>query len=544
MKRLIASPYLKAFLAGAIAVFGFAPFDIFPLPVLALSVLFWLWSRAERPAQAAWLGFAFGMGLFCVGISWIYVALHEYGYMHPALAGLATVMFAAVNAALPTLAGYMQAKLKPFVVITSDLAATPPSRMASSSSRLSNHEQPPFDMLRANGAWVLLVMPAIWTLTEWLRGLLFTGFPWLSMGYSQVPNSPLAGYAPLLGVFGVSLLLAVSAGLLLQAMQRAIPSPAGGGLGWGNKPRAQMLLLLALLGIWVGGAVLCNVEWTHPRGEPLKVSLLQGNIAQDTKFAEDALTNTLETYRRLAQSSDARLIVMPETALPLLRRDVPESYHTILSDQARKNGGDILIGAFEKEDGKYYNSVYSLGSAESQHYRKSHLVPFGEFIPLRSVLGWFINEVLDIPMGDLTSGGATQAPLNVAGQKVAVNICYEDAFGEEIIRSLPQATLLVNVTNDAWYGDSYAAMQHNQLSQMRALETGRMMLRATNTGVTSVIGVDGRIQAMLPQHEEGVLIAQVQGYEGKTLYVVLGNAGMLVLVGVMLAGAWGMGRRK
>ena len=146
-------------------------------------------------------------------------------------------------------------------------------------------------------------------------------------------------------------------------------------------------------------------------------------------------------------------------------------------------------------------------------------------------------------MGDLTSGGATQTPLNVAGQKVAVNICYEDAFGEEIIRALPQATLLVNVTNDAWYGDSYAAMQHNQLSQMRALETGRMMLRATNTGVTSVIGADGRIQAMLPQHEEGVLTAEVRGYEGRTPYVVWGNAGMLVLVGVMLLAAWLMHRR-
>ncbi|VVC82531.1 apolipoprotein N-acyltransferase [Sideroxydans sp. CL21] len=496
MKRLIASPYLKAFLAGAIAVFGFAPFDIFPLPVLALSVLFWLWSRAERPAQAAWLGFAFGMGLFCVGISWIYVALHEYGYMHPILAAAATALFAAVNATLPALAGYMQAKFK----------ATPNMR-------------------------ILLLMPAIWTLAEWLRGLLFTGFPWLSVGYSQVPNSPLAGYAVLFGVYGVSLAVAASAATLLILWKVRLG-------------RQGKIALVALILLWSGGAALRSIEWTHPRGEPLKVSLLQGNIPQDTKFAEDALTNTLETYRRLAESSDARLIVLPETALPLLRRDVPESYHAILSDHVRKNGGDILIGAFEKEDGKYYNSVYSLGSAESQHYRKDHLVPFGEFIPLRSVLGWFINEVLDIPMGDLTSGGATQAPLNVAGQKVAVNICYEDAFGEEIIRALPQATLLVNVTNDAWYGDSYAAMQHNQLSQMRALETGRMMLRATNTGVTSVIGVDGRIQAMLPQHEEGVLTALVQGYEGRTPYVVLGNAGMLVLVGVMLAGAWGMGRRK
>ena len=496
MTKSLFNPYLLSCVAGALAVFGFAPFGIFPLPILSLAVLFWLWSKVDSPRQAAWLGLSFGMGLFCVGVSWIYVALHEYGYMHPILAAVATALFAAVNAALPAAAGYAQARFK----VSSNLR-------------------------------ILLVMPAIWTLAEWLRGLLFTGFPWLSFGYSQVPVSPLAGYAPVLGVFGVSLIMAASAALLLALWK----------MRWS---RSGQIALGVLLMLWVGGAILRSVAWTQPQGEPLKVGLLQGNIAQDTKFEEDKLVSTLETYRRLAQSSDARLIVLPETALPLLRENVPETYHIILREHARKNAGDILLGAFEKEHGKYYNSVYSLGSAESQHYRKDHLVPFGEFIPLRGVLGWFINDVLSIPMGDLASGGDQQAPLNVAGQQVALDICYEDAFGEEIIRALPQATLLVNVTNDAWYGDSHAAMQHNQLSQMRALETGRMMLRATNTGVTSVIGVDGRIQAMLPQHEEGVLTAQVQGYTGSTPYVVWGNWGVLALIGLMLGFVWRQGRRK
>ncbi len=473
-------------------------------------MLFRLWSRAGSPVHAAWLGLSFGMGLFCVGISWIYVALHTYGYMHPILAAIATALFAAVNATLPALAGYAQAKLKPLFL------------------SLSNQ---PFDGPRANGVVILLVMPAIWTLAEWLRGLLFTGFPWLSVGYSQVPDSPLVGYAPVLGVYGVSLMVALSAALLLVLWN----------VRWSRQGQAALAALAAL---WVSGAVLRGIEWTRPQGEPLKVSLLQGNIAQDEKFEEDKLISTFETYRRLVQSSDARLIVMPETALPLLRHNVPESYEALLSEHARKNGGDILVGAFEKENGNYYNSLYSLGSAESQHYRKNHLVPFGEFIPLRSVFGWLVNEVLQIPMGDQTSGGAHQAPLNVAGQRIAANICYEDAFGEEIIHALPEATLLVNVTNDAWYGESFAAIQHNQLSQMRALETGRMMLRATNTGVTSVIGVDGRIQAMLPQHEEGVLTAEAQGYAGSTPYVRWGNGGMLVLAGLMLGAAWWSGRRK
>lgn len=496
MSLFIANPYLIAFIAGALAVLGFAPFDLFPLPVLALAVLFWLWSLFPRPLQAAGLGFAFGMGFFVLGIGWIYIALHEYGSMHPVLAGVATLLFAALISFPAALAGYLQARCKAAISVS-----------------------------------ILCLMPALWTLAEWVRGLLFTGFPWLSVGYSQVPHSPLAGFAPLLGVYGVSLAVAASAGLLLFGVRARLLS-------------AGKLALGGLCALWLLGGALQQVEWAQPQGEPLEVSLLQGNLAQDEKFEEGTLIGTLETYRRLADASTARLIVMPETALPLLRDNVPENYQAFLRDHGRQNGGDILIGAFEKEDGRYYNSVYSLGSAESQHYRKDHLVPFGEFIPLRSVLGWLINEVLQIPMGDLSSGGDAQAPLEIAGQKVAVNICYEDAFGEEIIRALPEATLLVNVTNDAWYGASNAAAQHNQLSQMRALETGRMVLRATNTGVTSIIGTDGHVLAELPQHQEGVLTAEVRGYRGSTPYVRWGNAAVLGLLALMLLAVWWLSRKK
>ncbi len=496
MKKILTSPYSIAFVSGAFAVLGFAPFYLFPVPIIALAVLFHLWARAERPAQAAWLGFAFGMGLFLVGVHWIYVALHDYGYMHPILASLATALFATVISVPAALAGYAQAKLAQ----------------------------------RRSVIQLLLAMPALWVLAEWVRGLMFTGFPWLASGYSQVPNSPLAGYAPVFGVYGVSLIVAVSAGILLFLWQ----------VRWNRQGK---IALIALLVLWGAGAALRGIEWTQPQGEPLKVSLLQGNIPQEEKFEEGRLISTLETYRMLVDSSEARLIVLPETALPLLRHHVPQSYEAMLRDHVRKNGGDILIGAFEKEDGKYYNSVYSLGSSESQHYRKNHLVPFGEYVPLRSVFGWIVNDLLQIPMGDQAGGGAHQPPLAVAGQKVAVNICYEDAFGEEIARALPQATLLVNVTNDAWYGDSDAAAQHNQMSQTRALETGRMMLRATNTGVTSVIDIDGRIVATLPQHEEGVLTAEVQGYAGSTPYVRWGNGAMLVLIAGMLGAAWRMRAR-
>ena len=485
---------LGAFASGLLCVFGFAPFGIYAIPVLALAALFTLWSRADRPRAAGWLGFAFGLGLFVAGIGWIYVALHDYGNMPLLLALPATLLFAAFIALFPALAGYMQA-------------------------RFSTNNK----MLR-----MVLAMPAIWMLIEWLRGTIFTGFPWLAMGYAH-SDSPLAGYAPLFGVYGVSLVAAVSAGLLAMLLRER----------WSRQGRVALAILVLL---WVVGAALRSVAWTQPHGEPVSVALVQGNIAQDLKFDEDALAGTLETYRRLTLQNPARLTILPETALPLLRHEVPHELTGQLRDHAIKNGGDILIGAFERNNGSYYNGVFTLGTADEQHYRKQHLVPFGEFIPLRPLLGWFINGVLDIPMGDLARGDKRQAPLEVAGQRVAADICYEDVFGEEIIRALPEATLLVNFTNDAWYGHSHAAEQHNQISQLRALETGRMMLRATNTGVTSIIGADGRVLQQLPQHQEAVLNGMAQGYQGVTPYVRWGNAAALLLAALMLAYTWA--RRK
>ncbi|MDD2915801.1 MAG: apolipoprotein N-acyltransferase [Gallionella sp.] len=517
-----------AFAAGLLCVSGFAPFGIFVMPVLALAALFALWSRTDKPSAAAWLGFAFGLGLFVAGVGWIYVALHDYGGMPLPLALPATLLFAAFLALFPALGGYAQAR---FPV--------------------------------SNGWRAVLVMPAAWVLIEWLRGTIFTGFPWLTFGYAH-HDSPLAGYAPLFGVYGVSLVAAVSAGLLAILLDRLCsnlkpvrPEPfdiaqeslvegSGGSTG---SPRTVggfskqisrdfITAIVAIVLLWSLGALLRNVAWTQPLGEPFSVALVQGNIAQDIKFNEDALVGTLETYRSLTLQNPARLTVLPETALPLFRHEVPQQLVEQLRDHARKNGGDILIGSFERNNGSYYNSVFTLGTADEQHYRKQHLVVFGEFIPLRPLLGWFINGVLDIPMGDLARGDARQAPLDVAGQLVAADICYEDVFGEEIIRALPEATLLVNFTNDAWYGHSHAAAQHNQISQMRALESGRMMLRATNTGVTSIIGANGQLIRQLPQHQQAVLNGTAQGYQGITPYARWGNIAVMLLIALMLAYTW------
>jgi apolipoprotein N-acyltransferase len=487
VKFIPARKSIVAFCLGLLTVPGFAPFSLFPLAVFSLAALFWQWQHTNGKRAAATLGFFFGFGLFSAGVGWLYIAQHDYGDMPPLLALFTTALFAALLALFPALVGYTQARLH-----------------APSWARLT------------------LVMPALWVFLEWIRGLLFTGFPWLSLAYSQISMSPLVGYAPIFGVYGVSLAVAVSAGLLALLWQ----------MRWNNQGKAA---LAALLLLWGGAATLRTIDWTQLEGAPFKVALLQGNIPQDLKFNEERLADTLETYRRLAQQSDARLTVLPETALPLLLHNLPENYMATLRTHATQNGGDMLIGIFESDNGLHYNSVFTLGTANSQSYRKNHLVPFGEFIPLRPALGWIINEVLNIPMSDLARGGERQPVLRIAGQRIAVQICYEDVFGEEIIRYLPEASLLVNVSNDAWYGKSHAAMQHNQIAQMRALETGRMMLRATNTGVTSIIRRDGSIQQVLPQHEEGVLTGQAQGYTGSTPYVRWGNAAILIILLIMLA---------
>jgi apolipoprotein N-acyltransferase len=379
----------------------------------------------------------------------------------------------------------------------------------------------------------MLLHPALWALSEWVRSWLLSGFPWLSIGYSQVPSSPLAGYAPLLGVYGVSLVTAVISGAAAGAIDGFLPGR--------TRPKPDKPFYAFIAGVCVAvllvtaGAVLKTHQWTQPvPGEPTSVTLLQGNIPQELKWRPERALATLETYLELVRSADGKLILLPETALPMLNMDVPPDYLKALADRTAQTGGDMLYGVPELDpSGNYYNSVMSVGTAPAQVYRKHHLVPFGDYFPLRPVLGWIMN-LLHIPMSDFSPGAQVQKPMRVAGQKIAVNICYEDVFGEEIIRQLPEATMLANFTNDAWWGDSVASRQHLQIAQMRALETGRPMLRATNTGVTAIIAPDGRIVASAPEFTTTQVSGEVRGYQGSTPYIVVGNFGLLALALAML----------
>lgn len=471
---------LSPFCSGAATVLAFAPAGVFPLALLTLGFLIHLWMHAS-PRRAFLSGYWFGLGMFGAGVSWIYVSLHDFGGMPLPLAGLATVLFCAFLALFPAAAGWLQARV--------------PARPA----------------VRA-----CLLIPAAWVLLEWLRGWILTGFPWLAAGYASV-GWPLQGYAPLAGVFGLSFMTLSLAGLLWLVVQR----------------RRRVVFITVFLLVAVAGEALRHIEWTEPAGEPVTVALLQGNIPQDLKFRPERYARTLESYARLVEGASARLVVLPETAIPRFYDYVEPEYLARLEAAAKRKRGDILLGIPTRPAaGDYYNSVLTLGESPRQAYHKVHLVPFGEFVP--AGFGWVLRLV-QIPLSDFSRGSPDQKPLEVAGQRVAVNVCYEDAFGDAMARWLPQATLLVNVSNVAWFGDSLAPAQHLQIARLRAVETGRMHLAATNTGVTAAVARDGRVLARLPQFVEGRLEIAAQGYSGSTPYARYRDWPVVVLSVLILA---------
>ena len=490
-----------AFVAGGAGLLAFAPFYAWPLALISLFFLFALWHRATCAWHAFAIGYSWGLGLFIVGVPWIYVSLHVYGGMPAILAVVATFLFCCYLSVFPALACVLHHKLVDRFNVSS-LAA------------------------------VILVMPAWFVIGEYVRGWFFSGFPWMVFGYSQTPGgfavAPLTGFAPVFGAFGISWLLAVTAAVGVLFV------PLAGAL---TLSRRDAIVTLSLtLAIWVSGYALHQVSWTVPRGAPLAAALLQGNVEQSMKWREDQRLAALENYRELFERTKARLIVLPETAL-LVLNDAPTDYLAALKRHAESNGGDAIIGVSIIERGNTSASPYSvsnsavtLGKSPSQRYDKQHLVVFGEFIP--PLLSWVYNW-LQIPLGSMNAGSPDQKPLQIAGHVIAVNICYEDAFGDEIVRQLPEAELLVNMSNMAWFGNLFAADQQTQFSQMRALETGRWMLRATNTGLTAAINEKGEIVKALPQFVRGTLEVEVQPRTGTTPYVVWKD---WLILGLLLLG--------
>ncbi len=442
---------LTALLAGALLVAAFAPFQAWYIAPFLVAVLAFIWEQAS-PRDAAWTGFAFGFGLFAAGTWWLYISLNILGGLWPPLAILLMLMLVLIMACYFALTGYVTTK---------------------------------YSQCGGVLRWVVF-FPAAWTVFEWLRGWLFTGFPWMSIGYSQT-NSALGAIAPIGGVYGVTWITVLLAGALLTLL-----------LGNLRQRGIALLSVVATLGVvWA----LNGIQWTRAQGEPLQVRLVQGAVPQDKKWLPSQLQPTLDLYTSLSASdTPLDLIVWPEAAVPALPFEVSDFLEDLHADMvARDTQMFVGILSLDLERDVFLNSLWSMG-VEGGEYHKRHLVPFGEYFPVPD----FVRKVMrmmNLPSENVSPGLPVQSPLFVKGVPVAPTICYEIAYGAEQLSFFPDAQLMVNVSNDAWFGDTLAPHQHLQINQFRARETGRPMLRVTNTGITAAIDEQGQVVERIPQFD-------------------------------------------
>lgn len=487
-----ASKPLLAVVCGISLLLGFAPVAWGYLSLAALAAWYALWLEGSAK-QAAAVGYAAGLGLFG-GLYWVYISMHDFGGADLWAAGLLTVAFIAFWALFPALTGYLSVKL--------------------------------FGKYRG---WQRVIgFASLWIGIEYYRGYWFlNGFPWFQIGYTQL-DTPLAGWAPLLGAYGCGFLLAVSAFALTEAASRRL---------------SRWTTLSIIASIWLAGWSLQTINWTRPAGSPLSVGLVQGNIGQDGKWQPENRQTILAEYRALTEQLwHSDIIVWPETAIPAFYDEVAEAFLQPLAAEAVQHGADLIVSLPSRNaDRHYFNTVLALGERPGT-YHKNHLLPFGEYLPL-SPLSDFVLELIDIPLADFTPGGDDQALLQAGGQPFITTVCYEDAFADPMLRYFPEAAFIVNVTNDAWFGASSEPYQHMQLARMRALETGRFLLRATNTGLTGIVAPDGGIQNQAPLFETSVLTGTIQPMAGMTPFTVIGDRGVLLFLFAILSLSIYFGRR-
>lgn len=463
-----------AVLSGMALTWAFSPYDQVILAPMSLGILFVLW-RCQTPGRSFWLGWLFGCGWFGWGTHWVYISTHDYGGVPSAVAVALCGLLAAGMALYPALLGYVSRRW-----------ALP-------------------------DVWQLgVVFPVGWVLVEWLRSWLFTGFPWFNLGYTQL-DSVLAGWAPVWGVHAVSLALALTVGWsLLLYYQRS--------WRW----------IVPIVAVWSGGWGLQQAVWVQSDSKPIRVSLVQANIQQDQKWQTTNYEPTLELYWQLTHQAldHSDLIIWPESSIPGFYHEVKAGFLHHLTAKAQHYGVDLLLGILvETPTQDYYNAVVALTATAPQFYYKQHLVPFSEYLPGHGLN--FLVEQFNMPISGFTAGTARQPLLKVHGWRVGISICYEGAFGPEIMAALPEADILVNVSNDGWFGDSIALAQNLQMARMRALEAGRYLLRATNTGLTAVIDPQGRIQSQALPHTIALVQDQVYAQHGETPYLYWGNAAVV-----------------
>ena len=443
------------------------------------------------PRAAAKLSFWYGTGLFLSGTYWLYISIHVFGQAPLWVAIFIMTCLVLIMAAYCSAAGWIISRL-----------------------------------VQGDAKRLLLIAPAAWVTTEWLRGWFLSGFPWLAVGYSQIDSS-LAGWAPLLGVYGTSVVTLLSSAALLAAVIETA--------------RKRWLYAGVVILPWVVGAAMQPIQWTEASGSALRTTIVQGGIPQDRKWLRDEFQPTLTLYRNaMLEHGDSDLVIWPEVAIPSAI-DRVESYLTELHHQLQEKPKTLLFGILQRnlETEEFYNSVVMLDGRSRQIYRKRHLVPFGEYFPVPDFVRQWMR-LMSLPTNDM-SAGADEQPLLVSlgGAKLAVAICYEDAYGAEQLYALPEASILINVSNDAWFGDSIAPHQHLQIARMRALEAGRYVVRATNNGVSAFIGPKGELLETAPQFVYATMTMDIIPHTGATPYVRIGNWPVItLLIGILGWFAW------
>ncbi|MGQ7244856.1 apolipoprotein N-acyltransferase [Salinicola sp. V024] len=453
-----------AVFAGALTTLTFSPFELWWLGPVAVGLIY---SGLDdlTPGQAALRGWCYGIALFATGTSWVYVSIHEYGYTGVPLSVFLTALFAATLALFYAIPFWFYRRF--------------------TGSRLA--------FLSFAGAWVLI---------EVLRTYLFTGFPWLLLGSAHV-DSPLAPLAPIGGVLLLTLVTALTGTLGVEFLRRR---------WWAGGTIAALWLFPLML----------PTQWTIPSKEPVQVSLLQGNLPQLSKWTNEGQRNAVSSYARLTRNiaEDIDLVIWPETAIPMYQRQAEPMLERVKA--TLPSGAELLTGIVQRDDsGRYYNAVVGAGEV-TDVYRKSHLVPFGEYIPMEKQLRGII-AFFDLPMSDFTAGNSEQGPIRAAGLRIGTAICYEIIFPDLVAQRADNAEVLLTVSNDTWFGDSIGPLQHLQMARLRALENGRYVMRATNNGVTAIIDPQGRIIDRATQFRMTTLNGEIRAMRGQTPFTRTGS---------------------
>ncbi len=481
--------------AGALMVLTFAPYSWHWSLVFILMLFLYQSIQTLTPKQGFWAGWFFGFGYFGLCVNWVYNSIHMFGSATAPLAGAVTLLFILVMTLFPALTVWSYLRLK--------------------------H--------KVSWPWHALLFASLWALLELARGKIMGGFPWALLGYSQTTEW-FGALAPYVGVYGIGFLIVLLPNLFIDSIRQQHTS--------GQRSIATVVVLVACVGIWFGTHKLDTVELSEANGNSLNIRLVQANIPQELKFSVERLNSSLEQYTRLSVEAlpPTDIIIWPETAIPTYFSRI-ETVIEPFAERLHRQGTEVLAGGFYADDEFAYNAVRQL-AGDKALYKKRHLVPFGEYMPFRFVLGW-LKSFVEIPMSDLGKGEGPNLPIVLKGEPLGLSICYEDVFGEEMRELIPASTLLVNVSNDAWFGEKLAPYQHQQKAQMRARELVRPLIRVTNTGVSSVIDHKGRIEGSIKHNVQGYLDAVVYPRTGVSLYARTGNwpvfiLAMLVLFSVFL----------